>query len=500
MNPNYYGSNQQIQKNNLQEQWELFQKMQQMMPQYNEYIQFCTSNGLNPKDKNSFLLFKELDSHNTINIPSNTSRNNNQSHIYKKTEMNKPKPRQNNIGYINPISKAQYHNDNINITFVLDNRSFVKVSVPKETTIAAMIQKYFNQIGVHLNHPKKEYQFLYNGREFDPSSYELVSSKFINNTKIIVIKNNVQSFHSQIVNTYYPTTSNSKYQQDCVNISNLSTDTSKYINSDYYYAMDDGFIPRGDTYIYLEYKQPSEYNIINIEFRNNEGFSTILSVPGNITISEMIKRYLDQNGLGDQYLRKSFMFLYKKGILDESSNDNVSSKFKNNDIIIVSDYYSQYSSYLQFCQLRNLNSSLESSFLLFFKYNIGKIYNKPNNNQNINNNYKPYIKNQQPKELFPRHNYIHNSPETATEQNMQIIFETLNGSSVTLSIPGNMEMTEMFKLYMDEIGLPFYHLENDLQFLNNGVKLDPSSNKIVKNKLKNMDKIIVVDINELIKI
>ena len=90
-----------------------------------------------------------------------------------------------------------------------------------------------------------------------------------------------------------------------------------------------------------------------------------------------------------------------------------------------------------------MNSSLESSFLLFFKYNIGKIYNKPNNNQNINNNYKPYIKNQQPKELFPRHNYIHNSPETTTEQNMQIIFETLNGSSVTLSIPGNMEMTEM---------------------------------------------------------
>ena len=58
MNPKYYGSKQQIQKNNQQEQWELFQQMMQMMPQYNEYIQFCTSNGLNPKDKNSFLLFK----------------------------------------------------------------------------------------------------------------------------------------------------------------------------------------------------------------------------------------------------------------------------------------------------------------------------------------------------------------------------------------------------------------------------------------------------------
>ena len=89
-------------------------------------------------------------------------------------------------------------------------------------------------------------------------------------------------------------------------------------------------------------------NFINIEFINKEGLSTKLSVPENITISELLQRYKNTTQNNANFF---LTFSHNGKILMEYSNDIVSSKFKNNDIIYVEDIYSSFLLYLCFCQI-----------------------------------------------------------------------------------------------------------------------------------------------------
>ena len=74
-------------------------------------------------------------------------------------------------------------------------------------------------------------------------------------------------------------------------------------------------------------------NFINIEFINKEGLSTKLSVPENITISELLDRYINTI----QNYENNLLFLHNGKNLIEYSYKFVSTKIKNNDIINVLD-------------------------------------------------------------------------------------------------------------------------------------------------------------------
>ena len=246
-----------------------------------------------------------------------------------------------------------------------------------------------NKIGRSVDLLGKELQFLYNGINLDPFSNELVSSKIKNNAIILVIEmpKISSSYSSNSFNSYnFYNPQNSSYFIGSTNNS-FNNNNNAYIIGPFQKEL----IPREERTLVLNFNKKIENNNINIEFVNKEGLRTNLSVPGNITISEMLQRYKNQIGYYANNIERNLVFLYNGFKLNQSSNDIVSSKFKNNDIINVSDISSYYSLYLQFCQIKGLNPSLETSYILFKQQNIGNLVNLYNNPYFIN---PPNIKNE----------------------------------------------------------------------------------------------------------
>ena len=114
-----------------------------------------------------------------------------------------------------------------------------------------------------------------------------------------------------------------------------------------------------------------------------------------------------------------------------------------------------------------------------------------NNNVNANNLYV----NDTMKELIPRRdNAIKYVSEDKNAPNlMNINFKASTGLNVIMTIPGNITLKSLFEKYMDKLHLPQIYLGNEIQFLYNGMKVDPNSNELVCNKFKNGADITVFD-------
>ena len=76
---------------------------------------------------------------------------------------------------------------------------------------------------------------------------------------------------------------------------------------------------------------------------------------------------------------------------------------------------------------------------------------------------------------------------------INIALRASSGLNVILAIPSNLPIREMFKRYVEKLGLPYGYLGNDIQFLYNGNKVDPFSNEPVSSKFKNGINITVYD-------
>ena len=178
----------------------------------------------------------------------------------------------------------------------------------------------------------------------------------------------------------------------------------------------------------------------------------------------------------------------------------------------------QYYQFISFCQQRNLNPNDQNALYLFFQQISGvnpnpqppmpvgfpphgPIYNPQpphnpvpsysNNNDNANNVYV----NDTMKELIPRgDNTIKYVSENKNAPNlMNINFKASTGLNVIMTIPGNTTLKSLFEKYMDRLHLPQIYLGNEIQFLYNGMKVDPNSNELVCNKFKNGADITVFD-------
>ena len=123
-------------------------------------------------------------------------------------------------------------------------------------------------------------------------------------------------------------------------------------------------------------------------------------------------------------------------------------------------------------------------------------YNPPHSNPAVNQN-EPYVHGEL-KEKLPRgEQTLYVKPDQNYNKNpsafINISLKASSGLNVILAVPGNITIHEMFKKYMDRLGLPYNYLGKDLQFLYNGNKIDPFSNQTVSSKFTNGINITVFD-------
>ena len=159
----------------------------------------------------------------------------------------------------------------------------------------------------------------------------------------------------------------------------------------------------------------------------------------------------------------------------------------------------QFQLYLQFCQINGLVVGHPNSFNLFFQQFLqqqtllpSQIFPQPpvQNNPNIYNNNSNNLQ-----ELIPRSDqtlYV-NKSEASLPNKMNIAFKASSGLNVIINVDKNVTISDMFKQYMDRIGLSYKYLGNEIQFLHDGTRVDPFSNAPVYSKFKNNQSIVVYD-------
>ena len=196
MNPTFVPSYQQMQAafNTIAQQQMYYQL------QYNQFIIFCNTRGLNPNDQNSFSLFYQymianmVPPHNPPHnppppqpphfIPPVGGNGSNNSEIYiKNTGLNEISPKPDNIYVNNFINNSQ---GMISLAFKGGNSyNDVILSIPGNISIREMFERYAQKLGLPpatLN----SLQFLYNGSKIDTFSNEPVYSKLKSGINITV--------------------------------------------------------------------------------------------------------------------------------------------------------------------------------------------------------------------------------------------------------------------------------------------------------------------------
>ena len=160
----------------------------------------------------------------------------------------------------------------------------------------------------------------------------------------------------------------------------------------------------------------------------------------------------------------------------------------------------QFQLYLQFCQINGLVVGHPNSFNLFFQQFLqqqtflpSQIFPQPpvQNNPNIyNNNNSNNLQ-----ELIPRSDqtlYV-NKSEASLPNKMNIAFKASSGLNVIINVDKNVRIFDLFKQYMDKIGLSYKYLGTRIQFFYDGAKVDPFSYAPVYSKFKNNQSIVVYD-------
>ena len=168
---------------------------------------------------------------------------------------------------------------------------------------------------------------------------------------------NANNFQQQNLNNFQQQNSNNFQQQ---NLNNFQQNSEhNYINSNIQNTGDKEIIPsgiksnpnepkhiipRGEKTLYLNEKGENKLNynntnpnIINISFTASTGLKLIIATPTNITIKQLIKKYLDRLGLPFEHADNNLTFLFNGGKVDPESNELLSEKFKNNMVITVFD-------------------------------------------------------------------------------------------------------------------------------------------------------------------
>ena len=133
-------------------------------------------------------------------------------------------------------------------------------------------------------------------------------------------------------------------------------------------------------------------------------------------------------------------------------------------------FYPQFNMYQQFCIRRNLDPNDQNSFYLFYQQNFNETAPQPSDEKN--------------------------------KDKISITFVATTGSRAVLILNKNISFSEMIRKYLDKIGIPFKHVEEeDIIFIYNAEKLDPFSEEHISSKFKSdICNLTVLDQNNIIKI
>ena len=93
-------------------------------------------------------------------------------------------------------------------------------------------------------------------------------------------------------------------------------------------------IPRNDS---PDFVTANEGNMMNIILKSTVGIDVHLALPGNTTINDMFKKYLDRLKLPYSHLGKDLIFLYNGKKIDPFSQLTIFPTLKNNINITVFD-------------------------------------------------------------------------------------------------------------------------------------------------------------------
>ncbi len=168
----------------------------------------------------------------------------------------------------------------------------------------------------------------------------------------------------------------------------------------------------------------------------------------------------------------------------------------------------QFQMYQQFCFMRGLDPTNQNSFNLFYQQmnQPMNIPQQPQQTQYPQQQIPQQTSTQQSggdvyvgenlKELLPRtEQTLYVNKENMYSPNMiNVAFRASTGFTVIVTVSPNITVLELFKLYMDRVGLPYKHLGQDIQFLFNGKKIEPNSNKKISEEgFKNNVNVVVFD-------
>ena len=131
----------------------------------------------------------------------------------------------------------------------------------------------------------------------------------------------------------------SDYQSYCQNnkLNPYLENSFQIFYQNYYIKGIKEILPRGDIEIYAEPIEKNAPNLMNIKIKSSSGFIVNLTIPGNISLHEMFKRYMDRLKLPYSYLGNDLKFLFDGKLIDPFSNEPVSYRLRNNVFIIVFD-------------------------------------------------------------------------------------------------------------------------------------------------------------------
>ena len=192
--------------NNLSylEVWDAFIKINQqkqmqemyILQQYNLFYNFCSLNGLNPMDYNSFVKFNYCVNGIIIppspQTPFNNQPNNNIYQYGFNNCYNNDNGYNNHLNSntnISNITNGKSTKDIImNIFFKSSSGNTLLLTLPGNTTINDMFKKYLDRLSLPYSHLGKDLVFLYNGKSMDPFSQMTIFSTLKNNINITVLE------------------------------------------------------------------------------------------------------------------------------------------------------------------------------------------------------------------------------------------------------------------------------------------------------------------------
>ena len=185
-----------------------YQEQMWYQNQYYQFISFCQQRNLNPNNQNAlYLFFQQITGvnpnpqppipfgyppqgpiynpqppHNPV--PSYSNNNDNANNVYVNDTMKELIPRRDNT--IKYVSEDKNAPNLMNINFKASTGLNVIMTIPGNTTLKSLLEKYMDRLHLPQIYLGNEIQFLYSGMKVDTNSNELVCNKFKNGVTITV--------------------------------------------------------------------------------------------------------------------------------------------------------------------------------------------------------------------------------------------------------------------------------------------------------------------------